>query len=171
MDVSKILVKARNKIETLKFSLILFFTLLSFVSKSQNLSDSLVSKYYSLFYNGGIKEESQNWVMDSLKLDEGNYYQFDGKYNPNSDTIYIMNFVASPDMVLGYLLANGFHIEEAWFKKGDSNCGILDVMVTYQFLIRTKNDQQTTSLKRLGFKKTLVPSVGEFPYYVRHLHL
>jgi hypothetical protein len=35
-----------------------------------------------LFYNEGIKEEFQNWITDSLELDEGNYFQFGGKHNP-----------------------------------------------------------------------------------------
>ena len=163
---------AQNQEQKLKNLKIVFVLGLVFVIRSsygQSQPDSLIDRYYSLLDNGGVTEESQNWMKDSIKFDEGIYYDFIGKFEPSTNTTSLMTFLpVSPDMILGFLIANDFQIKEAWFKKGHSNCRGFEVIVPFGLSIRTKSDEQTKELEKFGFKKTLTPSVGDCPYYVRH---
>ena len=145
--------------------------LINLIGHSQPISISIDSAFYNLFIEEPVEIEYQNWFKekDSLDFPQGSFYLFTSNYINDAGEPIVVNYNSfSIDMLLGFLIAKGMKINEAWHKRGRSQCEIFDTMVFPAILINAKDSSQEMDFKKYGFRKVNEPTVGDCPISVKH---
>lgn len=137
---------------------------------AQSLDSSLINDYYQKIIFANSEYEIQNWMDENRELPEGIYYYFEGRINKTDgkNSVEMIIHIRHQERIIGFLMALGIQLEEAWYRPHKSSCRGFDVGVPASLLIRVKTRFFDDSLEKLGFSYTEFPSIGNCPYDVRH---
>jgi len=136
----------------------LFLLLLLVASAfSQSSDTSEVNSYFRYCVQGKVKFDYQNWKLEKHTMPAGIYYQFEGRTEYIEGKKYINNGwgISHPEMILGFLIAKGVSIKEAWYQAYQSSCGMMQVIVPGWFTIRTEKEMPDEIMNALGFTKKI----------------
>ncbi len=145
-------------------NLILFTMLLfSFVNISTQLDAQTVFQTFNEEWS------FENWHTEDRSFPQGIYYEYIGKIiTTDSSTSFIHYSIRNADMTIGFLIGKGIEIKEVWFKRYQSSCGPLDVVVDEVLIIRISSRKWHDDLESLGFAYQDEPKIGLCAYSVRH---